>query len=1021
MIFDYYHEDIERNNIEGNSYVYNGHDSVLWVNFSKAFSKEIKDTYASWRQDGLLTYDKVVENFITNHSDKWSISIYNEDAEYKYISMYREKGDPQNLYQVKGTGEEHLKYFIKNRLMYCDSKWTTGDFTDRANSIVLRLNRPEGMVYTPSTTLKYTTFSNMYAAVGFGSKSTISASKYTSKGAEVSFSLEGQSTKDLDTYIFGADQVSSLLDLSLNYCGSINVSAATKLTELIVGNNSVGYENTSLKELILTNNRLLKVLNICNCKALDKVIDLSLCPDIEEVYASGSAITAVSLPSAGFLKKISLPSTIATLTITNQKRLQEFVCDSCENVTYLTIENSYYEASAQKKFPLQGILDTCRKDMLVSVSIKNINWDVDLEKSLNNIINKFLDNNGNVRAGFVLEGSVYLPDGVALSVESKRQIHAKFPKLNVIDADPKFFVDYLDYYQGIHYTELVDAHGTALGPPTNPGNINDPNNRYQYVFEGWNQFPTNVTENIQVSAKWQTKYAVTFYNYDGSIIGDPLWYNANEKPKDPIETGDMERPVRDSGTDDFRYVFDKWEGLPNIITQPVEVNATFIKQFPVKFYKTSREDRTQTQHGETVWVNEGDDATPPQSNPTKASTAQYSYTFSGWDGDYTNVHEKRDVYAKYTSTTRKYTVYFYNGDTDTPLCTVKNVSYGNTATYSGEDPVKQTTGSDIYNSSDYEWTGKWSPEPKPIEGTITNIKGEEAVRCYPIFKFVSTLNYTWDQIANDVNTLPEDELFKRYPLGARKNIEFTLTNCCKYCRMPIGSTSHTMDENCPSKGDRISASDITDITYNAVVEIIGHNHDNLADGSGKAKLTFFTNELPNLSLKFGTTERVGWGGSALRTFLQNDVFNNLTGSSSTDGNLQAAIKPILKKYNNGFDPKTNIVESEDTCWVASDAELNLLVDKANSSVLFPHFVQGQGEPYIDKSTNNAVFAGEQARKRFICGTPSTSTVQWWTRSIYEPTQDMGAENMAWIVLSSGSCQGASSINDKKCIAFGFCI
>jgi hypothetical protein len=30
--------------------------------------------------------------------------------------------DAANLYQVKGSAEQHFKYFVANRLKYCDSK-----------------------------------------------------------------------------------------------------------------------------------------------------------------------------------------------------------------------------------------------------------------------------------------------------------------------------------------------------------------------------------------------------------------------------------------------------------------------------------------------------------------------------------------------------------------------------------------------------------------------------------------------------------------------------------------------------------------------------------------------------------------------------------------------------------------------------------------------------------------------------------------------------------------------------------
>lgn len=986
LIFDYYHEDSENNYMLGESYVYNGNDSVLWVNFAEAFKPEIQKMYASWRTSGLLTYDKIIENFITNHSDKWSISIYNEDAEYKYLSMYRNNNDSQYLYQVKGTGEEHLKYFIKNRLMYCDSKWTTGDFTKKSNAIILRLNRPTNVNFPPSENLTYKTFSNMYAAVGFGSKDKISASKYTPRDKAVSFSMANESPKDLDTYIYGADEVSSLLDLSRNYCGSINVSAATKLTELIIGDATNGYENNTLTELILTNNRLLKKLNICNCKTLTNIIDLSLCPDIQEIYATGSGITGIHLPTAGFLKKITLPSTIATLSITNQKRLDEFVCEGYDRVTHLVIENSYFYKT--KKFPLQEVLLGCNKSMLASVSIKNIDWDVESEAKLNSIIYKLLDNQENVMANCTFTGSVYLPEGVIVSDELKRLIHQKFPNLNVIDGDTVFYVDYLNYYNQIHETETVRPGERPKGPKTNPPDIVDPNGKFQYVFIGWDNLPTSVTQNRQVGAKWQTKYAVTFRNDDGTQIGNPIFYNAGEKPRDPIETGEMEEPTKSSGSTEYGYKFNGWAGMPEIITGPVEVSATFIEQYPVKFYSTSEGDSKQVQYGDTQWIIKGQDATKPAINPEKASTKQYEYRFSQWIGKYTDIQKATNIYAEYTSITRKYTVYFCNGSET--LYPANNITYGNTATYVGDDPVKQLSESDIlygYTSADYQWTGKWSPEPTPNENTITT-KGtgankEEAVWCYPVFKFIKVNTESWDTIANNVATLADEELFQRYPIGTRKNLTFTI--------------------------------DGTD--YNAVVEIIAHNHDDLT-GGGKAKLTFFTNELPDLQRPLVITREQGWAGCALRAYMNDILFNALPGEDAADGNLQDAIKEVVKAYNI-LSPEEKIEYSNDKCWTVSDKEAATFTYDAQGNIQssYPYaHTDGQGNVYSNAFSDNT------SRKRHVFGGSSENTVAWWTRSLYDSSTS--ASTMAFYIGKIGAYYGHASPGSEysnNYVAFGFCI
>jgi hypothetical protein len=87
----YYSEDSGQNSMEGQTHVYNGYDSVLWNNFSEAFSEDIQKTYSTWRsgEKPLLSYESFIENFIVSLSEKYSISIFNEDQEFKYISLYR--------------------------------------------------------------------------------------------------------------------------------------------------------------------------------------------------------------------------------------------------------------------------------------------------------------------------------------------------------------------------------------------------------------------------------------------------------------------------------------------------------------------------------------------------------------------------------------------------------------------------------------------------------------------------------------------------------------------------------------------------------------------------------------------------------------------------------------------------------------------------------------------------------------------------------------------------------------------
>lgn len=154
LVFDYYNEDSDTYGSSG--YVFNGRNSVLWCNFKEAFPNEIRKMYKDLRADKKITYSKFVEQFITKGSDQWSASIYNEDANYKYIKLATPASDwypieddevaktpkitSEFLPQVRGNGEQHLKYFLQNRIKYCDSKWQCGDYNN--NIVTLRVFTP---------------------------------------------------------------------------------------------------------------------------------------------------------------------------------------------------------------------------------------------------------------------------------------------------------------------------------------------------------------------------------------------------------------------------------------------------------------------------------------------------------------------------------------------------------------------------------------------------------------------------------------------------------------------------------------------------------------------------------------------------------------------------------------------------------------------------------------------------------------------------------------------------------------
>jgi hypothetical protein len=92
------------------------------------------------------------------------------------------------------------------------------------------------------------------------------------------------------------------------------------------------------------------------------------------------------------------------------------------------------------------------------------------------------------------------------------------------------------------------------------------------------------------------------------------------------------------------------------------VNAVYVDAsnvfWTINFYNTDAKstllETKSYRHGSVVAYN--------GETPTKETTAQYTYSFKGWDAEITNAVEDFDYHAVYDSTVRSYKIYFNNFD-----------------------------------------------------------------------------------------------------------------------------------------------------------------------------------------------------------------------------------------------------------------------------------------------------------------------------------------------------------------------
>lgn len=113
----------------------------------------------------------------------------------------------------------------------------------------------------------------------------------------------------------------------------------------------------------------------------------------------------------------------------------------------------------------------------------------------------------------------------------------------------------------------------------------------------------------------------------------------------------------------------------------------------------------------SVDVEEGGTAVYPYDAPSREGDAQYTYSFSGWDRDLSNVTSSFETVAQYSTETNRYTVTFVNHDGT--VLQEGEWDYGSTPSYSGETPTKESDA--LYT---YSFSG-WSPEITPVTGDAT--------------------------------------------------------------------------------------------------------------------------------------------------------------------------------------------------------------------------------------------------------------------------------------------------------------
>ena len=329
---------------ETGSYVFAGHDSRLWnlLEADDEFKNLVSEMDNALYSAG-ISYANTIKVFDEDQADKWVARVYNQDAQYKYIGPYVEKGI-DNLFMLQGKRDLHRKWWLAKRFSIFDAKYVSGTYKSQAIEVKCLNGTPSGQ--------KFTIKAGYPIDYGYGINN-IPRSFGIPLNIGDSHTFTTQEVINLGDplRIYGAPNLAEV-DFSqmsdrlavMNIASVYDDSLKTKLTKLIVG--SANKTNAELEEISgLKQAVSLEHLDIQGMTKMSS-LDLSNHPYFKTLKAKGSGISSISFAKGAPVEMLELPSSIRVLSLNqlpylgsdniifeNISSLQQLNVSSCPNVT----------------------------------------------------------------------------------------------------------------------------------------------------------------------------------------------------------------------------------------------------------------------------------------------------------------------------------------------------------------------------------------------------------------------------------------------------------------------------------------------------------------------------------------------------------------------------------------------------------------------------------------------------------------------------------------------------------------
>ena len=215
---------------------------------------------------------------------------------------------------------------------------------------------------------------------------------------------------------------------------------------------------------------------------------------------------------------------------------------------------------------------------------------------------------------------------------------------NPIISTNKFIIKYVNW----DGTEILSSEVTKDSMPHYSGATptREATTELTYSFAGWTPEIVVATKDATYTATYTSalrEYLVTFLNEDNTVISSKN-YKYGETPVAPAD------PIKQN-TAEYTYTFNGWDNAIAQVQGPQTYKATFTaskNSYTITWQNEdgSLIDKTTVEYGKT----------PTHANPTKAATAEFTYTFAGWTPNVVAVTGDATYTATFSSTINTYNI-----------------------------------------------------------------------------------------------------------------------------------------------------------------------------------------------------------------------------------------------------------------------------------------------------------------------------------------------------------------------------